>query len=191
MKRIGLTGGIGAGKSEVAKILSEYGIPVINLDLIGRAISRKPIVQKKIMRLFGKETTKGNMRRNLREIVFQDAAKRKRLEKLLHPLILKEFNRVSRLHKSEPFIICEAALLIESGFDSALDALIVVSAKRALRLKRLITRDKIPESLAKKMMRAQTSERVRLNKANHVVFNNGNLKQLRQEVEKLVQKFQS
>lgn len=178
IKRIGLTGGVGAGKSLVSDLLRQAGITVINLDDLGRELYTKiPSLASQVVAICGKRVF-GNLQLDfsqIREVIFSSAEKRKQLERLLHPIILKEFE--ARCEKSakagEKIIVCETALLIESGYYKSLDELVVILAPREERKKRLIDRDKISEALAEKMLASQVDEEKRTAVATTLIRNDG------------------
>lgn len=141
--RIGLTGGIGSGKSTVAKIFQVLGVPVFDSDTEAKQLYLdNPELKAAIMNNFG-EDIYANGRFNpglLASRVFPFADKTRQLNELVHPLVQQKFEEWAS-HVSVPYIVKEAALLVESGSYKSLDALILVSAPSELRVKRTMLRD--------------------------------------------------
>ncbi|MBC7692047.1 MAG: dephospho-CoA kinase [Methylotenera sp.] len=187
-KMVGLTGGIASGKSTVARIFAELGIPVLDADQIARKL-REPggAAHPLIVKRFGTADPA-----QLREIIFRDASSKSDLEKLLHPLIVQASETAAQAALSEkpnaPFLIYEAALLVETGRSNNLAALIVVDSATELRKNRLIARDGILAELAEKMILGQTSDDLRRQAATCLITNNGTPAELRSQVRELIEK---
>jgi len=188
---IGLTGGVASGKSTVAAIFREHGITVVDLDAVGREISERPAVIDQIAKLLGPGILNGSSldRAKLRERIFSRQADRLALEKLLHPLIWKEFKVLTEAAaaRGEKIIVCEAALLVESGAHAKMDGLIVVSAPEPVRRDRLFQRDRISEDLALQILLAQSREEDKLGVASIILYNDGSPEKLRSQVENVIQ----
>jgi dephospho-CoA kinase len=181
----GLTGGIASGKSTVARIFQEAGVPVLDADQITRNLSAPggPAHQA-ILKRFGTAD-----RKLLREKVFSDAQARKDLEAILHPLIQTEsLKQAASLAKSSgrSFVLYEASLLVETGRYHDLAGLIVVEAPRELRMKRLIERDGMEPEMAQRVLDSQISDAERRKAATHVILNPGSLDELRKQVQSLI-----
>ena len=190
-KMVGLTGGIASGKSTVARIFAELGIPVLDADQIARKL-REPggAAHPLIVKRFGTAEPA-----QLREIIFRDPAAKADLEKLLHPLILQASETAAHAALSEnpnaPFLIYEAALLVETGRSNNLAALIVVDSAPELRKNRLIARDGILAELAEKMILGQISDDLRRQAATFLISNDGIPDGLRSQVTELIKKLTS
>jgi len=186
--KIGLTGGIAAGKSEVAALFQEKGLVVVNLDEVGRKVSLDPKVIVDINEICG--LSGDNLdRAKVRTIVFSDDAIRKKVEQRLHPVILSEFEREMAVatKAGHQLIVCEAALLVESGYGKSMDELVVVTAPETHRKTRLIARDNIDMELAEKIIAAQTKDEEKLKFATHVLKNDSTRDVLAGRVEDLIQ----
>lgn len=178
---IGLTGGIAAGKTTVSRILrEEAGLPVEDLDAIGRELlfgdgDTAKRLRAAVAAAAGVPMKPGQDldRRAIREVIFKDDARRKALEAVLHPAIWNAFLQRVEQHRERGAtrVVCEAALLCETGLDRLCEELWVVSAPAAVRLDRLVRRDGIPKHLAEAMLRAQWSDDERVRKATHVLTN--------------------
>ncbi|NBX77137.1 MAG: dephospho-CoA kinase [Proteobacteria bacterium] len=194
--KMGLTGGIASGKSEVGRILSAKGIPVIDMDKIGKVLLDSDLgLQKDILSAFGEEAkTHDQIDRNkLRALIFSSPEHRKKLEGIMHPRIRKEFERRAEEEaaKGTKMIVCEAALLIESGYRHSLDKLTVVIAPEDTRMARLLAREPVSPELAKKMFQAQVTDQQRLALADYVIENKSDFEALANQVEALLTKWKS
>ncbi len=177
--RVGLTGGIASGKSTVASALQKHGIKVVNLDTVGRnVVDENPRLAVEISEICGPHILKDGAlnRRALREHLFNHPSDRSRVEKVLHPVIWKTFEREARETQAsgQKIIVCEAALILEAGLEKHLDELIVVTAPPEVRLKRLQDRDGVDANLAAQMLASQVDDKRRLEAATHVIDNAGN-----------------
>jgi len=190
MLRVGLTGGIGSGKSTIASLLVMRGVPVIDTDEIARALMEPgQECYDEIVRVFGDAILDGNRRINreqLRERVFDNADERHRLEAILHPRIrVIVRNKLTALEA--PYVIVVVPLLIESGFTDLVDRVLVVDTLENVQIQRTATRSGLSEPEIRKIMSAQASRAQRLQLANDVIENNGDRKQLEAEVERIHQ----
>ncbi len=190
MLRIGLTGGIGSGKSAVAALLVTRGVPVIDTDEIAHRLTEPgQAAFDEIVRAFGEEILDSNRRidRNkLREHVFENAAERQRLEAILHPRIRDVVReRLDALHA--PYCVVVVPLLIESGFADLVDRVLVVDAPEAVQIQRTAARSGLTEPEIRKILSAQATRAQRLQKADDVIENNADRKHLEKEVERLHQ----
>jgi len=192
--RVGLTGGIASGKSIVAKKLASYGIPVVDMDLLSKnLLESDPQLQKEVIELLGPSILSDHKinRKLIREAIFNDPKKKSQLETLIHPRVRKQFDTLALQAKEsgKTLIVCEAALLIESGYRSQLDSLIVVLAPLEDRIARLVKRDSISEELALKMVNAQVSDSERRKLANEVIENKSTIEELEKQVDQLILKW--
>ncbi len=190
MLRVGLTGGIGSGKSTIASLFVMRGVPVIDTDEIARSLM-EPGQESfgEIVRAFGETILDENRRidRNrLRERVFDNADERRRLEAILHPRI-RALVRNKLAAVEAPYVIVVVPLLIESGFTDLVDRVLVVDAMENVQIQRTTTRSGLSEPEIRKIMSAQASRAQRLQLANEVIENNGDRKQLEAEVERMHQ----
>lgn len=171
---IGLTGGIASGKSLVAQALAALGAPVLDGDQVARevVVPGSPALAE-ILAAFGPQFCQpdGQLdRRRLRERVFADPADRKRLEQITHPRI-RQGLLDWRDRQTAPYCVLAVPILVESGFDSLVDRILVVDAPESLQLQRLQARDGISETLARQMLAAQAPREQRLARADDVLRN--------------------
>jgi dephospho-CoA kinase len=183
---IGLTGGIGAGKSTVAAMLAELGASVIDTDAIAREVVQPPSpVLDAIKAEFGPGVINpdGTLKRDeLGRLVFADAAKRKRLNELTHPAILKATLERIAAQPREATIVVVVPLLFESGFERNCDAVIAVTAGAAIRRARIAARDGLkPEEIEARLL-AQLPDAEYDRRATIAVRNDGDKETLRRQV---------
>ena len=191
--KVGLTGGIGAGKSTVADLFSQKGAVVIRSDELARQViePQTPGFQQVIDR-FGKEfvNSEGYIdRAKLAQIVFQDDAALKDLEKIVHPLVRSKTNQIIDQHTSETIIVNEIPLLLEKKMESLFDFLVIVISSEKNRLERLSQRGLTTEQATARMSK-QVSDDERKAAADFLIVNDGNLDQLEADVEKIWQTLQ-
>lgn len=191
MLRIGLTGGIGSGKSAVAERFAARGVPVIDTDVMAREVvaAGEPALDE-ITRTFGADLLDGAGRldrRRLRERVFADDAARRRLEAILHPRIRAAVAR--RLATLDaPYCLIVVPLLIETGF-GPIDRVLVVDVDEARQLERTSHRDRVSPEAVRRIMQAQASRDERRARADDVITNNGGLDDLDAQVETLHRRY--
>jgi dephospho-CoA kinase len=181
---VGLTGGIGSGKSTFAALLAERGAQVIDADLLGRdALRPGEPAWHSVVNQFGDEILVANSfdidRKRLAAIVFDDRDKLAALNAIVHPLILRAVaDQLERLRQTDEVVVLDAALIIETGLDKAVDALIVVDAPEELRLQRLLRSRDMSRAEVRARMGSQASRRDLLDRAGIVVDNSGSLEEL-------------
>jgi len=182
---IGLTGGIGSGKSAVSKLFSELGVPVIDTDLISRQVVEpgQPALQQ-ICQAFGDEilSASGELdRTKLKNIVFATPAKRKHLEAILHPIIKNEMLHQASLLDTA-YCIFAIPLLIEANQTDLVDRILVIDAPDELRRQRIKQRDQLQDQQINEIFAAQLSRQTRLDHADDIIINDSDLDQLRTQV---------
>ena len=173
MKRIGLTGGIGSGKSTVAQIFELLGIPVYYADAASkRLMNEDDELKNKIKNAFGKDVYINNElnRKYLSELVFNDSEKVNLLNSLVHPATIKDALQWMQMQKA-PYIIKEAALIFESGSNKYLDYVIGVEAPQALRIQRTMDRDNISAQQVEDRMSKQMDEYEKMRLCDFVIIN--------------------
>jgi len=187
---IGLTGGIGSGKSTVARHFEALGAPVIDADDIGRELVApgQPALTA-IAERFGADILddSGQLNRaRLRERVFTHPAQRRQLEAILHPRIRAEIQRrIASLSPACGYCLVSVPLLIESGWQDLVQRVLVVDAPREAQITRTVTRDGVPRQQAEAILDSQLDRDARLRAADDVIRNDGDLAALQQQVEAL------
>ncbi len=187
---VGLTGGIASGKSTVSKYLAEKGFKVYDADKIAKDISEKKLVQEEIILNFGDKilTEDGKVdRKKLKEIVFADKDKLKKLNAIIHPKVI-DFYRELKGKNTDETIIFDVPLLFESGIDKFCDKILVVISDYDVQLNRIVERDNIDKELASKIIKSQISNEERIKKADIVIENNTSLEELYEKVERFCEK---
>ena len=187
MRVIGLTGGIASGKSAVAALLREKGVPVVDADRVAREVVEpgRPALAE-LEAAFPGVVKDGVLdRKALGALVFADPAARRRLEAIVHPRIQAEVKaRTEALARDGvPRVVYEAALIVENDLDASMDALIVVSVPEALQVSRLAARDGLAEAEARARIAAQAPLAKKLARADYVIENTGDLAELRRQVD--------
>lgn len=171
---IGLTGGIGSGKSTVARLFKALNIEVIDADVVARLVVQKgqPALEE-ISAYFGNDIVEnGELNRTkLRHIIFSDEQKKTWLNNLLHPIIRKEMLRQLALAKSD-YVILEAPLLFENRLESYCDYVLVVDIDEQLQVSRAQIRDNATKKQIQAIIANQISRKERLEKAHYVIENN-------------------
>ena len=192
MLTVGLTGGIGSGKSTVAQRFIELGVPVIDADDIAHYLVEpgKPALQR-IIGEFGSDmlSVDGKLNRSLlRKIVFDNPSQRKVLEAILHPLIrIEMMRRVDEL--KVPYCVLCIPLLVETRQTDIVDRVLVIDSPEELRRRRIKQRDGLPDTEIKAILAAQATAEDRLAAADDVIVNDGGLDDICRQVDELHQKY--
>ncbi|HZH01269.1 MAG TPA: dephospho-CoA kinase [Flavisolibacter sp.] len=172
--KVGLTGGIGSGKTTVAKVFELLGVPVYYADEASKRLYHtEPKLMKEMKTLFGEQIYTNNIlnRKLLAEIVFQQPEKLTLLNDLVHPLTLKDAS-IWMQNQVAPYVIKEAALLFEAGSAEGLHYIIGVTAPQHLRLKRVMDRDGISREDVLRRMDRQIDDAIKMRLCDVVVHNN-------------------
>lgn len=173
---IGLTGGIGSGKSLVAKIFIHLGIPVFNADTEAKKILDEDLpVREQLKAWFGPQiyTESGLDRAKLAGIIFTSRDLIIKVNELVHPRVYDRFILWCGSQKDKPYVIHEAAILFESGFYRHMDATILITAPESIRIGRVIQRDKISEEDVRRRMQNQWSDEQKSVLAGYIIQNDG------------------
>lgn len=171
---IGLTGGIGSGKSTVANYIASKGIPVYIADEEAKKLMNSEQLLSKIQAIFKENilTDSGNLdRKKIAEIVFNAPEKLTELNKIVHPAVKIHFDNWVKKHKNTPFIIKEAAILFETGGNLTCDKVILVTAPEELRIERAMKRDKVDRASVMKRIQNQWSEEEKIKRSDFIVNN--------------------
>ncbi len=197
MLTVGLTGGIGSGKTTVSDIFDKLGIPVIDTDIISRElVENDRTVLKEILEIFGDSIISENGtldRKKLAQIVFNDKKARQQLEDILHPKIRTEVNKLIQTYISKSpsprYIIIVIPLLFETDFRDLVDRIIVITSDESLKIERVMRRDHRDADEIRSIIDNQTSDETRVSGADDVINNNSNLKQLESQILGLHRKY--
>jgi dephospho-CoA kinase len=191
--KVGLTGGIGAGKSTVADLFSKRGAVVIRSDELARQVVEPQTPGfKQVTSRFGNKIVndEGNIdRAKLAQVVFNDDVALKDLENIVHPLVRERTNQLMSEQTSETIIVNEIPLLLEKKMESLFDFLVIVISSEKNRLERLSQKG-VLEDQAKARMAKQVNDQDRKAAADFLIVNDGNLDQLEADVQKIWQTLQ-
>ena len=188
---VGVTGGIGSGKSAVADYFASQGICIVDADIVARVVvepGTKALMQ--ITERYGNDLLiNGQLNRGkLRTIIFAAADERKWLENLLHPLIEQQI--IEQLGQATSrYAVLVSPLMLETGQQALVDRVLVVDVPEHIQIERTMTRDQMTEEQARQILNSQISREQRLAKAHDVVDNSGSLAQLHQYLEPLHQRY--
>lgn len=190
--RVGLTGGIGSGKTTVSRMFAELGVPVLDADEAAReVVAPGSPAWREIRDVFGPQvlTADGRIaRERLRAIVFADAHRRRELEAITHPRILELLERRIRA-LCAPYCVLAIPLLAEGALADRVDRVLVVDAPEHLQIDRVTTRDGLTAAQVQAIMDTQASRRERLAIADDVITNDGDIEALRAQVGALHQRY--
>jgi len=175
MLKIGITGGIGSGKTTVCRLFSLLGIPDFNADEESKKIlDTDDDVITRVKKLLGDVYENGIAeRKKIASIVFSDKQKLEKLNAILHPAVIHAFEEWAAQQKNVPYVLKEAALIFEASSHTGLDRVIVVTAPEDQRLKRIMSRDKSSEQAVRSRMQHQLSEDEKISRADFVIVNDG------------------
>jgi dephospho-CoA kinase len=191
MLKIGLTGGIGCGKTTVANLFAAKGVPVLDADQIARELVEpgQPALDA-IVRAFGGDFLEAGRlnRAKLREIVFLFPERKRQLEAILHPMVFDAISRQMTALQSDYCVLC-IPLLIETAQQAFVDRVLVVDCPVELQYARIKNRDGLEESEISRIIQSQASREERLAAATDVIENAGEIEQLQEQVEKLHQTY--
>ncbi|MDR0726125.1 MAG: dephospho-CoA kinase [Prevotellaceae bacterium] len=175
MLKVGLTGGIGSGKSIVGKIFSILGVPVYQADIAAKRLyDTDDELRNGIKSLFGEHLyASGTLdRKKLANIIFANNADLKKINELVHPAVCRDFfEYVSRLPDSTPYVIHEAAILYEAKTEDLFDIIINVWAPEKLKIKRVLARDNTNETEVNQRIAAQLPDELKCKLSNYVITN--------------------
>jgi dephospho-CoA kinase len=189
MIKVGLTGGIGSGKTYAASFFEQLGVPVYNSDTRAKALmDNNEEIRDKLTQAFGQSVynSSGLDRSKLAQIVFNNKHNLEVVNNIVHPMVAADFNLWLHQHTQHTYIIKEAAILIESGAYKEVDKIVVIYAPLKLRIRRVMQRDGMTEEQVKKRISKQMPQDEKLKYADFMIENNG-IQLVEQQVEKIHQ----
>lgn len=177
MRIIGITGGIGSGKSYVSRILTQqFGIPVYDCDTEAKRLNNQsPQIRQALTTLLGTEVygPDGMLRKDiLAAYLFQAAENQQRINAIIHPVVRQDFQAWCQRQQC-PTMALESAILFESGFDNLADVILNVTAPLPLRIQRTVERDHTTAQQVENRIRLQLSDEVRCQRSHHIIHNDG------------------
>ncbi len=175
MLKIGITGGIGSGKTTVCRVFELLGIPIFYADTVAKLImNTDPVLKEEILKTFGEKSylMDGELNRSyISSIVFKNEFELNKLNALVHPAVFRAFDKWLGIHYDAPYIIKEAALLFETKSYTMCDLSVLVVSPEALRVQRVIARDAISQDEIALRMKRQLSDEQKMKLADHILFN--------------------
>ena len=186
-KIIGLTGGIGSGKTTIANFFKEMGVPVYIADDAGKKVMQLESIKKQIKTTFGEALFENEIlnRAKLAEIVFNNADQLEKLNAIVHPAIKDDFKSWLKENNEYEYVVYEAAILFESGRYKECDVIVTVTAPEEIRIERVLKRDNTTREQVLSRMKMQWNDEKRISLSNFVI-NNSNLKIAKEEVVKIL-----
>ena len=189
MKKIAITGNIASGKSKLEHVLIEKGFIVFDTDIIVHDILiDKPDVatafENHDVFEFGRLSNK-----KLGDLVFSNPELRKKLESIIHPLVLDEINQIFKTYRNEKYVFISIPLLFEVGWESLFDEIIFIQSNSDIRLNRLMARNNLSKKEALSRINCQMKEDYKIDKANYIINNNSTLSEYKEKIDKLITNF--
>lgn len=173
-KIIGLTGGIGSGKSTIAKFFSELGVPVYVADTQAKKIMDYPSTIQEVQSIFGEKVLDENQkldRKKIASIVFNHPEKLKALNSVIHPKVAEDFSQWLNQHNHHAYVIKEVAIIFETHSEDQYDKIILVTAPEEIRIQRVMERDKISKEQVEERIKNQLSDQEKINKSDFIIMN--------------------
>jgi dephospho-CoA kinase len=172
-KLIGLTGGIGSGKTTIANFFAEFGVPVYVADNEAKKLMDSDVIQKAVFDIFGPSVFQNNIivRAKLAEIVFNDQKKLEKLNQIVHPAVRAHFKNWVQAHFHQEILLYESAILFESGQYKDFDYIISVTAPLESRIARVLERDNTSREAVLSRINAQWFDAERIAKSDFVIDN--------------------
>lgn len=192
MIKLGITGGIGSGKSTISEIFSMFDIPVYIADIESkRIVAESPIIKDKLISLFGDDLYKNSIldKVKLANLIFNDKAKLEIVNSIIHPEVKKDFEQWVEKNKQYPIVAQEAAILFESGFNKLMDKVVMVFAPLEMRIQRTMIRDKMPFEKVAERIKNQMPDEDKVKLSDFVIVNDGTISTIEQ-VSKIIHKLE-
>jgi len=175
MIKVGITGGIGSGKTIICKIFDNLGVPIYNADYEAKIIMNTDnIIKAELSKAFGKNIydSSGKINKHkLTSIIFNDSNKVKLINSIVHPLVIKNYNNWLLYNKYQKYTVLESAILFESGYNNLMDFIITVYAPENLKIDRTMFRDNCDKSVVIKKMENQLNDDFKAQKSNFIIYN--------------------
>lgn len=192
-KIIGITGGIGGGKTTLSKLLIQHGYLVYNSDIeAARLQNQNSFIKQKLIELFGTEiyNSDGLNRKLLGSIIFEQSDLLVKVTEIVHPIVIQDFKLWVNSNNNQDILFIESAILFESNINVLTDKIIVVTASESIRIQRVIKRDGLNTDQIMARMKHQLPEIEKVNKADFVIFTDDNIPLLG-KIEKIIEEIKS
>jgi len=186
MLKLGITGGIGSGKSTISKLLKLLGIPVYMADAESKILTAtSPIIKEKLIKELGKELYNGNELNKvlLASYIFNDAAKLQTVNAIIHPEVRDHYLKWLEKHHSYPVVAHEAAILFESGLNKLVDKTVTVYTPLDMRIERVMQRDRTTREKVIERINSQMPEEEKIKLSDYVIYNDGSESLIRQTLD--------
>jgi dephospho-CoA kinase len=173
MKIIGLTGGIGSGKSTVSRMLKVLGIPVYEADAESkRLVNTSPYIREQLIETFGSQLYKnGELDKAMLASLIFGGGNLLYVNSVIHPVVFEDFRHWAERQMQSPFVVIESAILFDSGFDKTVDVTVNVSAPLEVRIRRVEKRDKVLRESIEARINSQMPEEERIRLSDYTIFN--------------------
>ncbi|EHQ41441.1 dephospho-CoA kinase [Myroides odoratus] len=172
---VGLTGGIGSGKTTVAKLFQKHGVPIYIADERARLLMERPDVVEAVQQIFTTSVINENGlldRAKIKQLVFDNKTLLEQLNQVVHPRVKKDFEDWLEEHKDSPFVIKESAILFESGLETSCDLVILVVAPEEVRIERVMARDGVSKDQVLKIIDNQMKDEEKVGRSQYIIENN-------------------
>lgn len=177
MIKIGITGGIGSGKSFVAKQMEEKGIPVYYTDDMAKQLmAESPVIREKLTELLGEDAYLSDGLPNKKKLIdylFANKENALRIHSIVHPVVKSDFQQWAERHKSTEIVAMECAILYEAGFDDVVDRVAMIYAPLEIRIERAMKRDGATRQQVTNRINAQMSDEEKCKRADYTIYNDG------------------
>jgi dephospho-CoA kinase len=187
MKKVGITGGIGSGKSTVCDIFQLLGVPVFHADIEAKYLQNNDlIIIGNLTGLFGADIylSSGELdRKKLAGLIFNNQNLLAKVNQIIHPAVKQRFINWSMEYANEPYVLYEAAVLLENGYASDFDKKILIVADENVRIERVIKRDSMSEALVRERIKNQMTDGQKISMVEYVIENNNRLLLIPQVIE--------
>ncbi len=193
MIKLGITGGIGSGKSTVSQIFSISGVPVYIADIESkRLVATSPTIRKRLINLFGEELYSGGVLNKplLASHIFNDKKKLEIVNAIIHPEVERDFIEWVKKHAQCNIVAHEAAILFESGFNKMMDKVLMVYTPLDIRIERTMLRDNLPKEKVMERIQNQMSDEEKAKLSDFVIVND-NTKSLIEQVTNIIQELKT
>jgi dephospho-CoA kinase len=174
MIKLGITGGIGSGKTTVCKLFAQLGIPIYNADERAKyLVNHHTDLQKEIILHFGEDSfINGEYNKTyISNIVFKDSQKLKILNHIIHPYVFNDWESFCLTHQASPYVIKEAAIMLETESKNTVDRIVLVYSPMELRIKRVMARDGVEKSLVLNRIKQQMPDEEKMKLVDYIIYN--------------------